>query len=129
MVAGFEADWERRAFDPRFDVGLVWSNVHSRGQIARVIDSAQATLRIQHTKLILVDEQAAMTGSMNIDRSAFDLRRELGIGVDAPDVIARLSETFNADWEAAKKYSAPDPLDPAYHEEGELPPDPHFVHD
>jgi len=49
--------------------------------------------------------------------------------VDAPDVIARLSETFNADWEAAKKYSAPDPLDPAYHEEGELPPDPHFVHD
>ena len=169
VVAGFEADWERRAFDPRLDVGLVWSNVHSRGQMARVIDSAQESLRIQHpkfvdavilerlvaakqrgvkvrvlcggkhglsdwdvydtfsslrlleyagvkirrqkqlklhAKLILVDEQAAMTGSMNIDRSAFDLRRELGIEVDAPDVIARLSETFNADWEAAKKYSA-----------------------
>ena len=192
VVAGFEADWERRAFDPRLDVGLVWSNVHSRGQMARVIDGAQESLRIQHpkfvdavilerlvaakqrgvkvrvlcggkhglsdwdvhdtfsslrllehagvkirrqkqlklhAKLILVDEQAAMTGSMNIDRSAFDLRRELGIEVDAPDVIARSSETFNADWEAAKKYSAPDPLDPAYHEEGELPPDPHFVHD
>ena len=192
VVAGFQADWERVAFDPRLDVGLVWSNVHSRGQMARVIDSAQESLRIQHpkfvdavilerlvaaqqrgvkvrvlcggkhglsdwdvydtfsslrllehagvkirrqklpklhAKLILVDEQAALTGSMNIDRSAFDLRRELGIEVDAPDVIARLSQAFNADWEAAKKYSAPDPLDPAYHEAGELPPDPHFVHD
>ena len=192
VVAGFEADWERRAFDPRLDVGLVWSNVHSRGQMARVIDSAQESLRIQHpkfvdavilerlvaakqrgvkvrvlcggkhglsdwdvydtfsslrllehagvkirrqkqlklhAKLILVDEQAAMTGSMNIDRSAFDVRRELGIEIDAKDVIRRLEAVFEADWEASKKYSAPDPLDPAYHEHGELPPDPHFVHD
>ena len=52
VVAGFEADWERRAFDPRLDVGLVWSNVHSRGQMARVIDSAQESLRIQHPKFV-----------------------------------------------------------------------------
>jgi phosphatidylserine/phosphatidylglycerophosphate/cardiolipin synthase-like enzyme len=65
---------------------------------------------------------------MNIDRSAFDLRRELGIEVDAPAVVARLKETFAADWDAASHYSAPDPLDPTFHELGELPPDPHFVH-
>ena len=81
-----------------------------------------------HAKLILVDGRAAMTGSMNIDRSAFDVRRELGIEVDAPAVVDRLRETFEADWKEAKKYSAPDPLDPTYHEQGELPPDPHFVH-
>ena len=81
-----------------------------------------------HAKLILVDGQAAMTGSMNIDRSAFDVRRELGIEVDAPAVVERLRATFEADWKEAKKYSAPDPLDPTYHEQGELPPDPHFVH-
>ena len=81
-----------------------------------------------HAKLILVDETAALTGSMNIDRSAFDVRRELGIEVDAPEVLARLRDIFTADWKAAQKYSAPDPLDPTYHEEGELPPDPHFVH-
>jgi len=81
-----------------------------------------------HAKLILVDGQFAMTGSMNIDRSAFDLRRELGIEVDAPEVVARLREMFEADWQLAKKYSAPDPLDPTFHEQGELPPDPHFVH-
>ncbi|MEY3964800.1 MAG: hypothetical protein RLZZ106_2055 [Cyanobacteriota bacterium] len=191
VMAGFEADWHRRFFVPRLDVGLVWSSAHSRGQMARVIDSARKTLWIQHpkfvdavilerivaargrgvkvrvlcggkhglsdwdvydtfsslrvmelfgvkirrqkqlklhAKLILVDGGAAMTGSMNIDRSAFDVRRELGIEVDAPAVVERLERIFKADWEAAKPYSAPDPLDPRYHEVGELPPDPHFVH-
>ena len=82
-----------------------------------------------HAKLILVDGVYAQTGSMNIDRSAFDVRRELGIESDAPDVIERLKATFLADWEESKKYEAPDPLDPSLHEEGELPPDPHFVHE
>lgn len=82
-----------------------------------------------HAKLILVDSAYAQTGSMNIDRSAFDLRRELGIESDAPQVVDRLKQIFLADWEAAHQYTAPDPLDPSLHEEGELPPDPHFVHD
>jgi phosphatidylserine/phosphatidylglycerophosphate/cardiolipin synthase-like enzyme len=82
-----------------------------------------------HAKLILVDGSAALTGSMNIDRSAFDLRRELGIETDAPAVVGRLQEAFQADWDQAEKYQAPDPLDPSVHELGELPPDPHFVHD
>jgi cardiolipin synthase len=192
VIAGFDADWHRQFFQPDLGVGLVWSSAHSRGQMARIIDSAQQTLWIQHpkfvdavileriicardrgvkvrvlcggkhgisdwdiydtfsslrimqrfgvkvrrqnhlklhAKLILVDSAYAQTGSMNIDRSAFDLRRELGIESDAPEVVARLQETFVADWEAASKYSAPDPLDPSLHEEGELPPDPHFVHD
>lgn len=82
-----------------------------------------------HAKLILMDGAYAQTGSMNIDRSAFDLRRELGIESDAPEVVGRLKATFLADWAQARKYDAPDPLDPALHEVGELPPDPHFVHD
>ena len=57
-----------------------------------------------------------------------DVRRELGIEVDAPEVVERLRRTFEADWKSASKYSSPDPLDPTYHEVGELPPDPHFVH-
>ena len=191
VIVGFEADWHRQFFEPRLDVGLVWSSAHSRGQMARVIDRATKTLWIQHpkfvdavilervvsarergvkvrvlcggkhglsdwdvydtfsslrvmelfgvkirrqkrpklhAKLILIDGIAAMTGSMNIDRSAFDVRRELGIEVDSPEVVQRLIATFECDWREAKKYSAPDPLDPTYHESGELPPDPHFVH-
>ena len=192
VIAGFEADWSREFFHPDLTVGLVWSSVHSRGQMARIIDMATSTLWIQHpkfvdavileriisarergvkvrllcggkhgisdwdiydtfsslrvmerfgvkirrqkhiklhAKLILVDGAYAQTGSMNIDRSAFDLRRELGIESDAPEVVERLKATFQADWQEAKKYRAPDPLDPSLHEEGELPPDPHFVHD
>lgn len=82
-----------------------------------------------HAKLILVDGLYAQTGSMNIDRSAFDLRRELGIESDAPQVVERLKLVFQADWNEASKYAAPDPLDPSMHEAGELPPDPHFVHE
>ena len=192
VAAGFEADWHRTFFVPDLEVGLVWSSAHSRGQMARVIDSAERTLWIQHpkfvdavileriicarergvkvrvlcggkhgvsdwdiydtfsslrvmqrfgvkvrrqkhlklhAKLILVDGLYALTGSMNIDRSAFDLRRELGIETAAPAVVKRLREIFEHDWDQARKYYAPDPLDPSQHEEGELPPDPHFVHD
>jgi phosphatidylserine/phosphatidylglycerophosphate/cardiolipin synthase-like enzyme len=66
---------------------------------------------------------------MNLDRSAFDLRRELGIETDAPAVVERLHQSFAADWQEAEHYHAPDPLKPELHEQGELPPDPHFVHD
>ena len=82
-----------------------------------------------HAKLILVDGAFAQTGSMNIDRSAFDVRRELGIETDAPAVVERLLATFEADWDQASHYHAPDPLDPSLHDQGELPPDPHFVHE
>ena len=82
-----------------------------------------------HAKLVLVDDHYAQTGSMNIDRSAFDLRRELGIESDAPEVVERLRQTFQSDWDQASPYPAPDPLDPNLHEDGELPADPHFVHD
>ena len=82
-----------------------------------------------HAKLIVVDRSRALVGSMNIDRSAFDLRRELGIETAAPEVVERCVELFKHDWGEASPYNAPDPLDPASHEDGELPPDPHFIHD
>src|SRR5207244_12650354 len=50
----------------------------------------QKNLRV-HAKLIVVDDQRALGGSMNIDRSAFDLRRELGITSDDPDIRRRLT--------------------------------------
>ena len=113
--------------------GLSDWDVYDTFSSLRVLELCGVKIRRQkrpklHAKLILVDGKAAMTGSMNIDRSAFDVRRELGIEVDAPQVVQRLIDTFERDWREAKKYSAPDPLDPTYHETGELPPDPHFVH-
>ena len=52
VIAGFEADWQRQPFHPDLGVGLVWSNRHSRGQLARILDLASHTLCIQHPKVV-----------------------------------------------------------------------------
>ena len=82
-----------------------------------------------HAKLLIIDGERAQIGSMNIDRSAFDLRRELGVLVDGAHVIKGLRKVFEQDWDESKAYEAPDPLQPDKHEEGELPHDPHFLHE
>ena len=82
-----------------------------------------------HAKLLIVDGERAQVGSMNIDRSAFDLRRELGIVVGDAPIIKGLSKVFEHDWHESKAYEAPDPLQPDKHHEGELPHDPHFLHE
>jgi cardiolipin synthase len=82
-----------------------------------------------HAKLLIIDGERAQIGSMNIDRSAFDLRRELGVLVDGAHVIKGLRNVFEQDWDESKAYEAPDPLQPDKHEEGELPHDPHFLHE
>ena len=80
-------------------------------------------------KLIVVDEHHALVGSMNIDRSAFDLRRELGVFLTDKPAVERLIEVFERDWHRAEHWDAPDPLDSDAHEHGELPHDPDFKHE
>jgi phosphatidylserine/phosphatidylglycerophosphate/cardiolipin synthase-like enzyme len=82
-----------------------------------------------HAKLLVIDGESALVGSMNIDRSAFDVRRELGVLTGDDHVLKGLLKTFEHDWKQAKPYEAPDPLDPESHHEGELPHDPHFLHE
>ncbi|MDA0291736.1 MAG: phospholipase D-like domain-containing protein, partial [Cyanobacteria bacterium] len=50
----------------------------------RIMEGAGVKVRRQkhlklHVKMIIIDTKSALIGSMNIDRSAFDIRRELGI--------------------------------------------------
>ena len=82
-----------------------------------------------HAKLLLADGARALVGSMNIDRSAFDVRRELGIIVDDTLIVQRLHEVFDRDWDASHHWEAPDPLAESHPDDGELPHDPHFIHD
>ncbi|WP_422744829.1 phospholipase D-like domain-containing protein [Mycobacterium sp. WMMD1722] len=70
-----------------------------------------------HAKLLIADGSRALLGSMNIDRSAFDLRRELGVTTDDPAVVARLQQVFDEDWAQSHSYHPPDPLDPTQHHE------------
>jgi phosphatidylserine/phosphatidylglycerophosphate/cardiolipin synthase-like enzyme len=88
----------------------------------------QKNLRV-HAKLIIVDNRHALVGSMNIDRSAFDLRRELGIMTDDPAIVGRLKDVFESDWDTSHHYEAPDPLDPSQHHEDDFPHDHDLMHE
>jgi cardiolipin synthase A/B len=88
----------------------------------------QKNLRL-HAKLLLVDDDHALVGSMNIDRSAFDLRRELGVMVTDPPAVARLKAVFDSDWATSHQYDAPDPLDPSQHHEDDFPHDSELLHE
>jgi len=81
-----------------------------------------------HAKLIVADGQRALVGSMNIDRSAFDLRRELGMIVEGADLLRPLARTFHSDWEESSRYHAPDPLEELV-AETDHPHDPDLVHE
>ena len=82
-----------------------------------------------HAKLLIADDRRALIGSMNIDRSAFDIRRELGIVVDDGPILKRLLKVFDHDWDHSHHWEAPDPLTESHADDGELPHDPHFIHE
>jgi phosphatidylserine/phosphatidylglycerophosphate/cardiolipin synthase-like enzyme len=89
----------------------------------------QKNLRV-HAKLLIADSSHVLLGSMNIDRSAFDMRRELGITTSDPDVVARLKQVFDSDWELSHHYEPPDPLRPSEHpREDDFPHDEDLVHE
>lgn len=82
-----------------------------------------------HAKLLLADGKHALLGSMNIDRSAFDLRRELGTFITNEQVLKELYEVFETDWDSSKKYDAPDPLIATEHLESDFEHDKDLTHE
>jgi phosphatidylserine/phosphatidylglycerophosphate/cardiolipin synthase-like enzyme len=88
----------------------------------------QKNLRL-HAKLLIVDGKRALIGSMNIDRSAFDLRRELGAVVAGKAAVGLLGHVFESDWHGAHHYDAPDPLLSEHHAELDFEEDPDLFHD
>ncbi|MBV8928518.1 MAG: cardiolipin synthase, partial [Mycobacteriaceae bacterium] len=109
------------------DVLDTFSSLRTLGRLGVKVHK-QKNLRV-HAKLLIADDQHALLGSINIDRRAFDRRRELGITMSDRDVVARLKAVFDSDWELSHHYEPPDPLDPAQHEEDDLPPEADLVHE
>jgi len=50
VIAGFEADWQRKPFDPGADAHLIWCRGNGRERIARLIDEARDTLFVQNER-------------------------------------------------------------------------------
>lgn len=60
-----------------------------------------------HAKLVIADGKRAFVGSQNFSATSLDLNRELGIIVDDPVSLARLSRTFDLDFRAGTPQEAP----------------------
>jgi len=88
----------------------------------------QKNLRL-HAKLLIADNEHALVGSMNIDRSAFDLRRELGTTIKDEAIVKRLIDVFQEDWDTSHSYEPPDPLAAAAHQETDFPHDQDLRHE
>jgi cardiolipin synthase A/B len=134
---------------PKFSDGAILDRVlqaHERGVIIRVLCGGRhgisltdmsdtfSALRILiragvkvhkqrdvrlHAKLIIADRKRALIGSMNIDRSAFDLRRELGIVLDDENAVATLRHQARLDWDESRPYEPSDPVTVHIHDEEE----------
>jgi cardiolipin synthase A/B len=66
---------------------------------------------------------------MNIDRSAFDLRRELGTMSNDSAIAGWLKEVFDNDWDLSHHDEASDPLDPSRYHEDDFPHDEDLMHE
>jgi cardiolipin synthase len=60
-----------------------------------------------HAKLIVADGERAFLGSQNLSATSLDQNRELGIIIDDPVNLARLSRTFAIDFRAATPLERP----------------------
>ncbi|MGB4913078.1 MAG: phospholipase D-like domain-containing protein [Candidatus Dechloromonas phosphoritropha] len=50
VSACFDADWERREFDPGPDCHLIWCNINGRNRVAHFIDQATESLFLQNER-------------------------------------------------------------------------------
>ena len=50
VIAGFEADWHRRHFEPGKDAHLIWCVGNARERLAEFIDGAKHSLWLQHER-------------------------------------------------------------------------------
>ena len=55
-----------------------------------------------HGKLLLADDKRAIIGSINLAPGSFDSRRELAIEVDDPNIIKRIAQTLQHDWDKSR---------------------------
>ena len=60
-----------------------------------------------HAKMFVIDGKTAFVGSENFSTNSLDFNRELGLTLDEPALVARLSRTFEADWSKGTKEAFP----------------------
>lgn len=83
------------------------SQIPSNGDNVKRLESAGVTVKTLsspyvHAKLILIDDQKAYVGSVNLSTQSMNENRELGIMLTQNDSVQTLDSTFESDWNKAK---------------------------
>jgi len=86
-----------------------FSNLQANEAVARKLEDSGVDVKILsapyiHAKLLVTDDNKAYVGSINFTTQSMDENRELGIVISEADVIQKLTESFDADWEKAVDY-------------------------
>jgi phosphatidylserine/phosphatidylglycerophosphate/cardiolipin synthase-like enzyme len=101
-------DARKRGVEVRLLVSPSADNATDREKLAREGIAIRLMSSIYvHAKLIVADDARAFVGSQNISATSLDQNRELGIIVDDPISLARLSRTFDIDFRASTPLEAP----------------------
>lgn len=91
------------------DRGRAGVKIRILGELSGSVPNATAhkiaNLRL-HTRTIVRDGKIAFIGSQSLRKAELEERREVGLIFRDPKIIARLMETFEADWTAAEKWAS-----------------------
>lgn len=84
----------------------VLTSTHLRQKQSDYLARSGVTIRysrdlIIHAKVLIIDRQKAVLGSINLTRASLDDNRELAVISEDPTVLKQLSDTFTHDWESA----------------------------
>ncbi len=85
-----------------------FSQISTNSKVVKELKHAGALVKTLsspyiHAKLILIDDQKAYVGSVNLSTQSMDENRELGIMLSQNDSIQTLNSTFESDWNNAKE--------------------------
>ncbi len=107
MLAALTAA-EGRGVDVRLIVSPSEEFATERSDLAAAgVDIRLASSLYIHAKLIVADGERAFIGSQNLSATSLDQNRELGIIIDDPVNLARLTRTFEIDFRAGTPEEAP----------------------
>lgn len=84
--------------------GVAVSGIVNNDQIVRIFKENGCnfkkiiTPKLVHCKLMVIDDEVAITGSHNYTASAFQMNLELSVTIDEIEAVSRLAEFFNNLW-------------------------------
>ncbi len=86
-----------------------FKKISANEKVARKLENSGVDVRTLsspyiHAKLMVADDIKAYIGSINFTTQSLDANRELGILISEPEVIQKLTESFDADWGQAFDY-------------------------